>query len=127
MGFPNKYDDGIFAYGKLQDRHRNQTQMIADVGYRIVAGFSGAPVWSDEIGGVVGMVVQSDLDPAARAAFMIPTEILGDCWQELQTQRVCPEKPYQIPWPLIIILVLIAVTLIIVLVLLFLFKILTQP
>ena len=41
-------------------------------GYRVERGFSGAPVWDDILGGVVGMVVAEDAKAVVKAAAMQP-------------------------------------------------------
>lgn len=40
----------------------------------IVEGFSGSPVWDDEVGAVVGMTVAADVSPETTTAYLIPAE-----------------------------------------------------
>jgi hypothetical protein len=50
---------------------------IKETGKRVEPGFSGGPVWDDELGGVVGMVVAADKDVVAKVAAMIPVSRLA--------------------------------------------------
>ncbi|MFG1995053.1 serine protease [Actinoplanes sp. NPDC048988] len=96
-GFPNGYS-GRQASGRLLRTEPNGLVALEDVkstGARIEAGFSGAPVWDEDLGGVVGLVVQEDLDAMARRAFCIPTgklvEILEHEWPPIR-QTVVPAR-----------------------------------
>ena len=58
---------------------------IRTTGQRIERGFSGAPVWDDSAGGVVGMIVVTAVrDPQARVAFMLPVRELARRWDPLE-------------------------------------------
>ncbi|MGE0227462.1 MAG: serine protease [Dehalococcoidia bacterium] len=46
-------------------------------GYRIQPGFSGAAAWSDDYGGVLGMIVAAERAPDVRVGWMIPAEIIA--------------------------------------------------
>jgi hypothetical protein len=96
LGFPPGLDDGVWAAGRLFDRQgTGWIQMdTGPVGYQIGPGFSGAPVWDDALGGVVGITVAADRDPNQRAAFLIPTAALLEVWPDLQEQ-VIPPTPYR--------------------------------
>lgn len=53
-------------------------------GYAVQPGFSGAPVWDEELQGVVGMAVAAEKKrEEAKAAFMIPTAVLSDTCKQL--------------------------------------------
>ncbi|MEV5538810.1 trypsin-like peptidase domain-containing protein [Saccharopolyspora shandongensis] len=58
-GFTVAEPEGVWAGGKLTGHQgAGRIQMAVDPHHeRIVAGFSGAPVWDEQLGGVVGMVV----------------------------------------------------------------------
>ena len=78
-GFPRGYDDGVWSSGRLLGRSASgwvQVEGIGTTGFPIGPGFSGAPVWDDQLGGVVGMIVAAGRDRDAKAAFMIPTSVL---------------------------------------------------
>lgn len=57
LGFPAGMQDGLWAGGELRDRQGTRwLQMQADPhDPPIAAGFSGAPVWAEDVGAVVGM------------------------------------------------------------------------
>lgn len=46
-------------------------------GYRIQPGFSGAAAWSDECGGVVGMIVAAERAMDVRVGWMIPAALIS--------------------------------------------------
>lgn len=89
FGFPDSQEDGVWASGVLRGRQTDDWVQIEDVkhtGYFIEPGFSGGPVWDEQLKGVVGMVVAADTQPGVRAAFIIPTEVLISTWPELSEQ-----------------------------------------
>jgi hypothetical protein len=97
FGFPAGYDDGVWASGRLLARQAMQWIQMEDIketGYRVEPGFSGAPVWDDELDGVVGMTVAAERRPELRSAFLIPAGVLVDAWPLLETQAV-PPCPYR--------------------------------
>src|SRR5215471_15716705 len=60
FGFPGGHDAGVWAPGTLRDRQTTgwvQIEQSSTTGYRVQQGFSGGPVWDEELDGVVGMVV----------------------------------------------------------------------
>jgi hypothetical protein len=75
FGFPEDHDDGVWASGRLLDRTTKgwvQVEEVKQTGYFVTPGFSGAPVWDEALGGVVGLLVAAESDRGVRAAFMIP-------------------------------------------------------
>jgi hypothetical protein len=63
LGFPEGYDDGVWATGRLLRRQATNWIQIEDVkaqGFAVGLGFSGSPVWDEQLQGVVGMVVAAD-------------------------------------------------------------------
>ncbi|MFN3761904.1 MAG: trypsin-like peptidase domain-containing protein, partial [Anaerolineae bacterium] len=96
-GFPQGHPDGVWADGVLRDLTARGWLQIEDprqTGYFIRPGFSGAPVWDPEAGGVVGMVVTVEGEPGVRVAFCIPTARLVDFWPDLR-ERAVPPNPYR--------------------------------
>ncbi|GAB2671455.1 hypothetical protein GCM10027271_34950 [Saccharopolyspora gloriosae] len=81
IGFPTGHDDGMWVTGRLVGAQgAGRIQMAQDTGHwHIEPGFSGAPVWDDELAGVVGMVVTTTARNAA-TAHLVPTTALGDAW-----------------------------------------------
>jgi hypothetical protein len=96
FGFPARRDLGVWHEGVLRGRQGAgwiQADAAGPTGYPIEPGFSGAPVWDDELAGVVGMVVAADTS-AASAGYVIPTEWLLDAWPDLRTDAI-PPSPYR--------------------------------
>ena len=86
FGFPEGHPDGVWAAGMLRGPNARRWLQIEDTnqtGYFVQRGFSGGPVWDDEVHGVVGMVVAADLTPGVRAAFCIPATLLKEVWPEV--------------------------------------------
>src|SRR6266536_3279619 len=93
FGFPGGHDAGVWAPGTLRDRQATgwvQIEQISTTGYRVQQGFSGGPVWDEELDGVVGMVVAEERDPTIRAAYMIPTDVLVKACPLLEQQARSP-------------------------------------
>lgn len=96
FGFPQGHDGGTWATARLQDAigEKGWLQFSASdaSAYFVQAGFSGAPLWDEELNGVVGMIVAADRK--VRAAFCIPTaQLLAFC-PELRPQTL-PPNPYR--------------------------------
>ncbi|NUM47616.1 MAG: protein kinase, partial [Anaerolineales bacterium] len=84
FGFPSGREAGVWADGKIKGKQALGWFQIEDtnaLGYFVQSGFSGSPVWVEELGGVVGMVVAADKQTEHRSAFMIPAKVLVDFWK----------------------------------------------
>lgn len=80
FGFPRDMPDGVWATGRLVGAQAaGRIQMVVDDHWRIEPGFSGAPVWDEQTGDVVGMVVTTSARNAS-TAHLVPTTALGDAW-----------------------------------------------
>jgi hypothetical protein len=87
FGFPNRYDDGIWATGRLLGRQATNWIHIEDVkteGFSVMPGFSGGPVWDEELQGVVGMVVAASSRVETKSAFVIPLDVLVRAWPNIE-------------------------------------------
>jgi polyhydroxyalkanoate synthesis regulator phasin len=97
FGFPSQRDEGIWASGVIRDRLANGWVQIEDIkaqGHPVQPGFSGAPIWDEQVEGVVGMAVAADKKrEETRTAFMIPTSILSRAWTALGQSVQTPEVP----------------------------------
>ncbi len=85
FGFPIDHDDGIWASGVLRGRQATgwiQIEAEKVPGYSVAIGFSGAPVWDQQLNGVIGMVVAAETQHETKAAFVIPTDILVENWPQ---------------------------------------------
>ena len=97
LGFPSGYDNGVFATGRLLGRLTNWIQ-IEDVkvpGFAVIAGFSGAPVWDEQLQGVVGMIVAASQQATAKVAFVIPSDVLKAAWPPIRVPPPVPRNPYK--------------------------------
>lgn len=87
---------GIFASGKIEGRERGELQISSN---KISHGYSGAPLWDADAGGVVGMVnagFEFGLDKKlGDVVFAIPVETLQAAFPALQVQpaRAVPPSP----------------------------------
>jgi len=96
-GVPTGHDQGVWAAGLLRAGVAGgwlQIEASQLTGYSVQPGFSGGPVWDDELNGVVGMVVATDTDPKARTAFVIPVAQLVQAHPPLDetTRPPCPYR-----------------------------------
>ncbi|HEY8373648.1 MAG TPA: trypsin-like peptidase domain-containing protein [Pseudonocardiaceae bacterium] len=99
FGVPDGYDDGVWATGQLLGRQAGGLVQVNDdhtTGFGIQAGFSGSPVWDDELGAVVGMVVAAAAPPDLRTGFVVPSQTLLDIWPPLRAPTTpVPPSPYR--------------------------------
>ena len=104
LGFPQGRDEGVITEGKVSGTIGNglvQIVVESQSQFYIEPGFSGAPVWDEELASFVGIVVSSELDgdglPFAgvrgkvKVAYMIPVEMLVKTWDFLS--RFVQDKP----------------------------------
>ena len=87
-GFPAGLEDawatGVMRGATGPGRQWVQLEDVKVAGPRVERGFSGAPVWDDELGAVVGIVVAALGLVEAKVAEMIPTAVLCRLWPELE-------------------------------------------
>lgn len=96
MGFPGGDPQGRNAAGILHAADaRGLVQMDRGSSLLVLGGFSGAPVWSSDVGGFVGLVVTELADSGV--AWCIPSRILCQFHPELLVRfRVPPADRPQI-------------------------------
>lgn len=86
-GFPQHYNTGVWSFNNIvQDERPGGTVQLTNdqtTGHRIQQGFSGGPVWDEQLGGVVGITTTSDNQANLKVAFMIPTRELIQFWPTL--------------------------------------------
>lgn len=97
FGFATRRDHGVWVSGVLRARQAAgwvQLESSDVTGYAVEAGFSGAPVWDDELSAVVGMAVAAETRGDLRAAYLIPTAALSRAWPPLVavTRPPCPYR-----------------------------------
>ena len=98
FGFPAGHDDGVWATGRLLGSQATDWIQIEDVkaqGFAVAPGFSGAPVWDEQLQGVMGMVVAASRPSDTRTAFVIPLEALAAAWPLLTVPQGQPRNPYK--------------------------------
>lgn len=100
FGFPSGHNDGVWASGVLRGQQASGWVQIEDVkeaGYRVEPGFSGAPVWDEQLKGVAGMAVAAERGRVeVKAAFIIPAHVLVKIWpSKLQTVKEAQSAPDQ--------------------------------
>ncbi|XVS60881.1 trypsin-like peptidase domain-containing protein [Actinosynnema sp. CA-299493] len=76
FGFPRGFPDGRWLTGTMRTRQGTGWLQVELEG-PASPGFSGAPVWDEDAGGVVGMLVAGT---KGGTAFVLPGEDLGDEW-----------------------------------------------
>jgi WD40 repeat protein len=99
LGFPPGHDRGVWAEGHLMGSVGGgwvQLDSLRVTGRAVEQGFSGAPVWDDQLQAVVGMVVGQDRHPHAKTAFIIPSDVLATAWPSLGPMTNDRELPGQL-------------------------------
>jgi hypothetical protein len=80
FGFPQNKSYGVWTSGILQGTNAKgwvQIEVKSENSYRLEEGFSGTPVWDENLQRVVGMAVAAEKDRHdVKAAFIIPTKVL---------------------------------------------------
>ena len=97
FGFPAGYDNGVWTSGRMLGREATGWVQIEDVkepGYWVQPGFSGTPVWDEQLNGVAGMAVAAEGRPEIKAAFMLPAGLLIETWPVLGMWAI-PPCPYR--------------------------------
>ena len=95
IGFPRGMKDGISATGTVSQRNAKYWYQIDNA--EITNGFSGCPVWHNELGGIVGMVTHAVENMKKSAAFLIPASMILQQWGELPLSWEA-ELPGSIPF-----------------------------
>lgn len=87
-GFPKGYAKGSWAKGEFSGENIDrwiQMEAFKAQGYSIEPGYSGAPVWSEELRAVVGIAVAHDRkNEEAKVGFMVPARSLSSIAQAVE-------------------------------------------
>lgn len=97
VGFTDDHPDGIWHRGRFRGRTgRGWVQLSRADGQasHIKRGFSGSPVWDDDLGAAVGMVVAAQPVREAQQAFVMRTKTLAREIPELGDVLV-PATPFR--------------------------------
>jgi hypothetical protein len=91
LGFPTGHDNGVYSRGRILAKLPNDhVQLEAKSQYKILGGFSGTAVWSDQANGIVGILVTGESNPSIKAGFMIPSAVLAKAWEKVQCDEQLP-------------------------------------
>ncbi|QIZ72606.1 nSTAND1 domain-containing NTPase [Oxynema aestuarii] len=98
FGFPKGQPMGVYASGVLRGKTAKSWVHLEDIkepGFRLEEGFSGAPVWDEQLQGIAGIAVAAEKErPDVKGAFIIPTNLLIQAWPEL-SDRTIAQCPYR--------------------------------
>ncbi|MFC4010051.1 trypsin-like peptidase domain-containing protein [Nonomuraea purpurea] len=93
-GFPEGLADGGWHDGRaLGPTGQGWVQLDRPSGVPLTGGFSGSPVWDEELGGVVGMVVAAQRG-GSRQGFFIPTRTVKEAVPSVQ-DLIDPQSPFR--------------------------------
>jgi hypothetical protein len=94
VGFPSGNADGVWVGGAFRGPAGPEAWVRLELDDATPAddqpGYGGAPVWGDDAGGVVGMLVAHDLARDSRIAYMIPCDALDAYWPPLHDRVAAP-------------------------------------
>ncbi|BAY59295.1 peptidase S1 and S6 chymotrypsin/Hap (plasmid) [Leptolyngbya boryana NIES-2135] len=93
-GFPDYYNNGVWSYGEIRGKQTDgliQVESNPNSAYFIKKGFSGSPVWNDDLQGWVGIINKAD---ALRGATMISASTLRQCWTQVIELIATSESQY---------------------------------
>lgn len=95
MGYPRSAQGGVWMAAVLAGQggpHPRWVQLdaVSSVGARVERGFSGAPVWDEETSNCVGLMTAAMTDHAMRVAWMVPMDVVSECWPGLLSERTAP-------------------------------------
>ncbi|WP_337307963.1 MULTISPECIES: nSTAND1 domain-containing NTPase [unclassified Streptomyces] len=103
FGFPRypgrggSKDAGIWTRGTVEGREGTgwwQLTCDEETPFPLAGGFSGAPVWDEEYGGVIGVVVAVEGDQRRRTGYALTVESLTREWPQLR-RRLLADSPYR--------------------------------
>jgi cellulose synthase operon protein C len=87
-GYPRGHERyGVWSHGMMVGHAGpGWIQLEADSsrGHQLQKGFSGAPIWDDQLEAVVGIVVAADKVVAVRTGYGIPVEVMRRYWPLLR-------------------------------------------
>ena len=95
VGFPQGRGRGVWHEGVVRGRQADGQIQVdrTGSGYRVSQGFSGSPVWDQDLCGVIGMMARAELGEPA-AGFVIPVGQLVVAWPQLAAVAR-PSSPFR--------------------------------
>jgi len=97
FGFPTRRKAGQWPLDELQDTesiHWIQMKDSRTLGIHVDADFSGMPVWDEQEGGIIGMVLAGRKQSKINGAEIIPTLALLNTWPLLRRPILQTVKEY---------------------------------
>ncbi|MFI2207500.1 trypsin-like peptidase domain-containing protein [Streptomyces sp. NPDC020192] len=85
FGLPDDHADGVWHAAVLRGSQAGglvQADMVG-FGHPVSAGFSGSPVWDQELGGVVGLMAEAE-GSGLPVSYMVPTARILEAWPRLR-------------------------------------------
>lgn len=104
-GYPKGRERGVRSRGSFVGYSGEWLQLEADRGsggYLLQEGFSGAPIWDEQLNAIVGIIIASDTDERHRTGYGMPVAGLRRYWPELPpavTQQ--PRRSWEERWPVL--------------------------
>jgi WD40 repeat protein len=95
-GFPDRHLAGLWATGLIRGPLGDGWIQLEDVkvtGPAVEGGFSGGPVYDDQLGAVIGMIIARDTDESRKIGFMIPARLVAAGLPELAACIEAPTEP----------------------------------
>jgi hypothetical protein len=89
-GFPLGHHTGVLAMGVIAGHAESERIKLQadDRGFPLGDGFSGAPIWDEAYGAVIGVVAASDFALGHRTTYGVTVEALRRHWPELPGPQV---------------------------------------
>ncbi|MGW7541516.1 nSTAND1 domain-containing NTPase [Streptomyces sp. NPDC054770] len=101
FGFPTRSgigkDAGVWSSGLIEGREATgwwQLRADPDAAFPLAQGFSGGPVWDEELGAVVGIVVTVEADARLRTGYALTVAAVERDWPELR-RALLAGNPYR--------------------------------
>ncbi|WP_431883615.1 trypsin-like peptidase domain-containing protein [Micromonospora gifhornensis] len=97
FGFTPAHPTGVWVKGEIRGPDvSGYVQLGGDPtgGPRLAPGFSGAPVWDEELQAVVGIAGRATIGRTPSGGYCLPTRLLVRAWPELEEQ-IRPPNPYR--------------------------------
>lgn len=88
-GFPKGFNKGVWAKGELRSKIDNEWVQLDNFkifGHDVVKGFSGTPIWDDNLRGVVGMLIATET-PDNNSAYFASVEFIEKSWLEFSKEN----------------------------------------
>jgi hypothetical protein len=96
FGFPRDDELGVWTAGIIQGQTADSLLQVrgGEVGYKITDGFSGSPVWDEQLEGVVGMINAGLIHTHTRvgSTFALPTERIAEFLPEIAREQAISVK-----------------------------------